>query len=94
MCLPGIAPSFSLCVGLRAAPPLLRGLFLVAVAMRKGLTFEWEEVSPFLDIRFIEGWEMLLVYDEQCVAVCAEAIFFVDSHLVGVHHLFVATEGT
>ena len=35
-----------------------------------------------------------LIYDEQCVAVCAEAIFFVDSHLVGVHHLFVATEGT
>lgn len=60
----------------------------------KGLTFEWEEVSPFLDIRFIEGWEMLLIYDEECVAVCAEAILFVDSHLVGVHHLFVATEGT
>lgn len=87
MCLPGIAPSFSLCVGLRP-----RGV--VALAMRKGLTFEWEEVSPFWDIRFIEGWEMLLIYDEQCVAVCAEAIFFVDSHLVGVHHLFVATEGT
>lgn len=54
------------------------------------------EVSPFFgeDIRFIEGWEMLLVDDEQCVAVCAEAIFFVDSHLVGMHHLFVATEGT
>ena len=69
-------------------------LIRLGVAMRKGLTFEWEEVSPFLDIRFIEGWEMLLIYDEQCVAVCAEAIFFVDSHLVGVHHLFVATEGT
>ena len=69
-------------------------LIRLAVAMRKGLTFEWEEVSPFWDIRFIEGWEMLLIYDEQCVAVCAEAIFFVDSHLVGVHHLFVATEGT
>ena len=78
----------SLCVWVYAP----RGV--VAVAMRKGLTFEWEEVSPFLDIRFIEGWEMLLVDDEQCVAVCAEAIFFVDSHLVGVHHLFVATEGT
>ena len=79
----------SLCVWVYAPPG-----GAVAVAMRKGLTFEWEEVSPFLDIRFIEGWEMLLIYDEECVAVCAEAIFFVDSHLVGVHHLFVATEGT
>ena len=85
----------SLCVRVYGPPPpLLRGLFLVAVAMRKGLTFEWKKSALFWDIRFIEGWEMLLVDDEQRVAVCAEAIFFVDSHLVGVHHLFVATEGT